>query len=118
MLKDSPKNLPGYSPPYTVKSKKYKKGRPFGGMLIFIEPTMQILLRRFRRMTMVFGLKQTYSPTQIKTPLVFCYVKPYVNKNTSESVFFDLENDISKFREKGKILICGDFNSRTGGGAS
>jgi len=38
-----------------------------------------------------------------------------MNKDDSELIFTQIENEISQFCNKGEVLICGDFNARTGG---
>jgi hypothetical protein len=38
-----------------------------------------------------------------------------MNKDDSELIFTQIENEISQFCNKGEVLICGDFNVRTGG---
>jgi hypothetical protein len=42
-------------------------------------------------------------------------LKPYMNKDDSELIFTEIENEISQFCNKGEVLICGQFNARTGG---
>jgi hypothetical protein len=38
-----------------------------------------------------------------------------MNKDDSELIFTQIENEISQFCNKGEVLICGDFNARKGG---
>ncbi|CAG2241076.1 unnamed protein product [Mytilus edulis] len=38
-----------------------------------------------------------------------------MNKDDSELIFTQLQNEIMQFKHQGEILICGDFNARTGG---
>lgn len=90
-------------------------------MLILIKPTLQKFFKRVLENDYgVWFETNLLSYSNKNTPgyICFCYVKPYVNKHTctSESIFFNVENGISKIREKGVILICGDFNYRRGEG--
>jgi uncharacterized protein YciI len=65
-----------------------------------------------------FKIDQGYSKVDsIKKPVFvcFCYIKPYQNKDTSEEIYSELENEITHFHSEGELLICGDFNARTGG---
>ena len=54
---------------------------------------------------------------QITKPLYICftYIKPYFSKEVSEEIFFHLESEINSYIQKGEVLVCGDFNARTGG---
>ena len=36
-----------------------------------------------------------------------------MNKDDSELIFIQIENEISQFCNKGEVLLCGDFNART-----
>jgi hypothetical protein len=42
-------------------------------------------------------------------------LKPYENKDKSELIFSQLQNEALKFNKQGEVLICGDFNARTRG---
>jgi hypothetical protein len=47
--------------------------------------------------------------------LCFVYIKPYQGKDLSETIFSELQSDITVYSSLGDILISGDFNSRAGG---
>lgn len=90
MFKDSTRNLPGFSPPFVLNSKKTKKrGRSSGGLLIYIKPSIYKYFRKVSQSEKSIWL-QTYiqntTSQQNNDPyyFCFCYIKPYVTKTRSE----------------------------------
>ena len=45
----------------------------------------------------------------------FCYIKPCCRRDLSETAFNQLEHEITEYMKEGEVLLCGDFNARTGG---
>ena len=45
----------------------------------------------------------------------FVYIKPFQSKDLSETIFSELQSDITVYSSLGDILISGDFNARAGG---
>ena len=118
MLRESPGNLPGFTSPYIVKPIKAKKrGRPSGGMLIFIKAKFKNVISEIKQNNFSIWLKidGTFLNLEKNIFLCFTYIKPYINKDISELTFTKLENDISFFLSKGEVILSGDFNARTGG---
>ena len=121
MKRQSSMNIPGYLPPIIVNSKKSKKrGRNSGGIMIYFKHELS---KKFSKISQTddwiwFKIDQGYSKVDsIKKHVFvcFCYIKPYQNKDTSEEIYSKLENEITHFHSEGELLICGDFNARTGG---
>jgi len=118
MKQDSPRNLPGYSSPFVISSKKLKKrGRNSGGILIYVKPHIRKGLTQVKQtnFSIWFKLDNKTLGLQRTFYLCFCYITPYQKKETSEQSFSKLENEIAFFKCKGDILLCGDLNARTGG---
>lgn len=120
MLSQSPGNLPGFSSPYIIKPSKYKrKGRPSGGMLIYSRPNIKKNITKVKQNNFCIWLKMDKNHIKCNRNIFLCfvYVKPYTRKykERSESMFRELENDIAFYCTQGHILLCGDFNARTGG---
>lgn len=117
MLGDSPGNLPGFAPPFILKPKRKKRGRPSGGLLIYIKPHYKKGITEIKQNQYSIWLKMNKSHFNLSTNLFLCftYIKPYLNKELSETTFAQLESDINLYSSQGDLVICGDCNARTGG---
>ena len=118
MKQDSPRNLPGYSSPFVISSKKLKTcGRNSGGILIYVKPHIRKGLTRVKQtnFSIWFKLDNKTLGLQRTFYICFCYITPYQKKETSEQSFSKLENEIAFFKCKEDIRVCGDLNARTCG---
>ena len=118
MLSESPGNLPGFSSPFIVKPIRNKrKGRASGGILIYTKPNYQKGISEIKQNNFSIWLKldKNYFKSNVNMFICFIYIKPYTSKEISESIFTQLENDIASYSTQGEVMVCGDFNARTGG---
>ncbi|CAG2252864.1 unnamed protein product [Mytilus edulis] len=118
LVSDSPGNLPDFSMPFTVKPiKRKRKGRASGGIAVYCKPHIRKGVKEMKRSKFSLWLKldKQILGLSYTVYLCFCYIKPYLNKDDSELIFTQLQNEIMQFKHQGEILICGDFNARTGG---
>ncbi|VDI81974.1 Hypothetical predicted protein [Mytilus galloprovincialis] len=118
LVSDSPGNLPDFSMPFTVKPiKRKRKGRASGGIAVYCKPHIRKGVKEIKRSKFSLWLKldKQILGLSYTVYLCFCYIKPYMNKDDSELIFTQLQNEIMQFKHQGEILICGDFNARTGG---
>ena len=53
-------------------------------------------------------------PTETTTYLCAAYIPPAESEYYEEDYLNNLYSDISYFQAQGKVLLCGDFNARTG----
>lgn len=100
MVGGSPGNLPGFSSPFIVKpTKKRKRGRPSGGMLIYTKPIIRQGTSEIKQTHFSAWLKFDRNHFNFKKNIFLCfiYIKPYQNKELSELTFTTLENDIAFF---------------------
>ena len=70
----------------------------------------------------IFGIKLCKSFFGIQEDIYLCYLyNPPENSSYTQSLETDIfeifENDIVNYSEKGKILIMGNLNARTGQGS-
>jgi hypothetical protein len=120
MLKsESPGGLQGFSTPFVVKPTRRKRsGRPSGGIAIYIKPHDRNGIKEVHRSNFTIWLKLDKSLLGLSSNIFlwffFC-IKPYENKDKSELIFSELQNEALKFNKKCEVLICGDFNARTRG---
>ena len=121
MSKESPGNIPGFTKPFIISAKKtQKKGRCSGGILMYTKPKIRkhIKFVKGNYSTLRIRIASATLGLNIKKPVFCCfrYIKPYIKPDVSEYAFNKLENEVADFRKEGKVLLCGDFNARTGRG--
>jgi hypothetical protein len=117
MKQESLRNLPGFSSPFTVSAKKCKKrGRNSGGILVYTKHNIRkgITLIKQSNFSISLKLDKIKLGLQRTIYLCFCYITPYQKKEISENSFSSLETEVSYFKGKGEILLCGDLDARTG----
>ena len=114
-------NIQGYCVEhlYGNKSKNTRKGRYSGGISIYYKSNLygKIEITQKHQNGIVW-LKMDESLFYFNTDLYMCctYIPPKEStlRNSEEFDMFErIERDVSKYQLLGKILLTGDFNSRT-----
>jgi hypothetical protein len=85
--------------------------------VVYCKPHIQKRVKKVLRSNFSIWLKLDRQILELANTIYvcFCYINPYINKDDSELIFTQIENEISQFCNKGEVLICGQFNARTGG---
>lgn len=111
-------SLPDYASISKSRKKRKKCKRNSGGIIVFYKKTLSKGLTYLEKGTKSenrLWLKLDRNFFDFDKDLYVCSVYiPPINSNYYENDFETLENEISIFANKGKILLVGDFNSRTG----
>ena len=85
-------------------------------MFIFTKPIHRKGITVLKQSKYSSWMKLDKSIFNFRRNINFCfvYIKPYQSKDLSETVFSELQSDITVYSSMGDILISGDFNACTG----
>ena len=113
---DSPISLPGYKHFHQPAKKLKKKGRRSGGILVYYKDTFDNGVKLMSQYDYGIWLKldKNFFGTEFDLYLAVIYIKPKTPTFDPEDTFLKLKLDIAKFSSSGKVILTGDFNSRTG----
>ena len=111
--------IPGFrsfSQPAIKLNNSAKGGRGSGGLTVFIreEYANYILPLKSDNNTLWFKISKDLMNLAVDIYACAVYIPPVNSKYFNSDVFEVLESDISLFLQNGEILLCGDFNARTG----
>jgi hypothetical protein len=84
-------------------TRRKRRGRPSGGIAIYIKPHIRNGIKEVHRSNFTIWLKLDKSLLGLSSNLflwVFFYIKPYENKDKSELIFSELQNEALKFNKK------------------
>ncbi|MEW8545054.1 MAG: reverse transcriptase family protein [Candidatus Thiodiazotropha sp.] len=105
---------------YARKSIGARKGRYSGGISIYYKSYLKDFIKVIEKSQYgLLWLKIDSQLIQGDTDLLVCYCylrdkNSRVLRHEDIDLYEILENDISKYKNEGKILVTGDLNSRTG----
>ena len=107
--------LKGFDSLDVMRTKKCKRGRNSGGIIVFIKNTIRkgvVQLKSKIQDSMWLKLNRNFFGIQKDLYLCVTYRKPSDLKGC-EAYFTALEDEISKFSAQGSVCITGDINART-----
>lgn len=115
-------NVPGFSSFSTYRRKHRKAKRCSGGLTILIKESLRKgvkFLPVSSDFFIWFKLDSSFFHTRRDIFVCATYIPPknssiYSSKDDTESPFLTLQSQLLSFSRKGNIIICGDFNARTG----
>lgn len=86
-------------------------------MFIFTKPIHRKGITVLKQSKYLIWMKLDKSIFNFKRNIYLCfvYIKPYQSKDLSETIFSELQSDITIYSSLSDILISGEFNARTGG---
>ena len=102
------------------KSKNVKRFKPSGGLAIYVHTSISqgvAFMSEPGTESMFLQLKKDFFNLSKDIYICFAYMVPSTSKVLNrdfmpEDIFDDLSSKLAKYRERGEILILGDFNSR------
>lgn len=111
-------SITGFNTISKVRKKKKGARRHSGGIIIYYKKYLQKGLTYIKNGTssnnrMWLKLEKTYFGLSDDIYICAIYIPP-IGSNHYDNDFLFLEEEISHFSSKGKLLLIGDFNSRTG----
>ena len=110
--------IPGFNTISKVRKKKKRSKRYSGGIIIFYKKSIKKGLTYIKNGTssnnrLWMKLDKTFFGLENDIYLCAIYIPP-ITSNHYDNDFINLEREINNFSNKGKIILLGDFNSRTG----
>ena len=116
---DVPTNCPPNYKEVVVPSQKIRnisRGRDSGGIILWYKSTLHNSLQilKIERNYIWLKLKRDLIPTERDIYLCAIYIPPSESPYYPEDIFSCLESEICYYQAQGNILLCGDFNARTG----
>lgn len=99
-----------------LKQPKLKHGRLSGGIIVWHKNALSDHIHPIKRGNSHIWLKVTNTTSDSDQALYICaiYMPPLNSPYYDELSFGNLHSEILEFQAKGSILLCGDFNARTG----
>jgi len=98
----------------STKNSKIKCGRDSGGILIWHKDDLKHLIKiaKIGKSSIWLEVKSVIPLSNLY--LCAIYIPPHDSPYYEEQSFPTLQADILHFQSRGNVLICGDFNARTG----
>lgn len=93
-----------------------KQGRDSGGMLIWYKSELTHCIKLIKTGAFFIWLEINKELTLTQKNVFLCaaYIPPIESPYFKEDMFSTLEDEINHFQARGHIVVCGDFNARTG----
>ena len=111
-------SLPKYRDVYipSIKHSNIKCGRNSGGIIVWFKESIKNHIITVKKGLTYVWLKLSKELMLSSQDIYLCaiYIPPYESPYYSEKTFETLKSDIIEFQSKGKILLMGDLNARTG----
>lgn len=98
----------------SIKHKNVKRGRDSGGIIIWHK--QDLALNEMKKGTTHIWLKLNKGTIYCDNDVYICaaYAPPSDSSYYDDQFFDNLQTEIITFQAQGKVLLCGDFNARTG----
>ena len=113
---DSQIDLPNYQYYHVPGTRKYKKGRYSGGIILYYHKRLENSIKLVKKTNHCIWIKldKAFFQTDKDIYLALIYIRPYNSNNDCEENYHDLSRDIACFSNYGEIFLMGDMNARTG----
>lgn len=100
----------------SIKHNHIKHGRKSGGIIIWYKEKLATKLKLIKKGTTHAWLKLRKGTFNCDNDVFICaaYAPPHDSPYCDEEFFNRLHTEINSFQAQGNILLCGDFNARTG----
>jgi exonuclease III len=114
------KSLPGYTSVHYCRTKRYKTPSASGGISVFVKEELRKLvtfLPQSNSDVVWLKVQQQIGSSNHNLYIGCVYIPPQFSsfgKENTQQIWDSLEQDIEHFSNKSEIIICGDFNARSG----